>query len=214
MSFNVGVEIAGANHFVGLVAGAQRAELHQAVIDEDSRRKFWLSHMLPMLTESFLDHVIEKPYVRFHLPGLDDLNTLPRHTAVFQSFAHLCAPLASVPVSYVPWQFRFILDKCEWALNSSLATDNALRKDVFDKAGWVFWITSNGFCITPKTVCDKLSDISAMYTAWNRTRDELEFTPDVAAAHRAETEAVAAEAAASREVPLPPALERLSGLNV
>lgn len=203
MSFNVGSEIATANHFVGLVGGQQRAEIHEGVVNEDNRRRFWISHMLPVLTEEFLDKVIAEPYVRFRLHG-EDPNLKPRHTAIFQSFAYLCAPLPTIAARHMPWQFRFILAKDKRdVLDSSLATDNTLRSQVFDKAGWVFWITTEGFCLAPKTICEELSDISAMQSAWLKVRNDFEFSPPVAARYWAEEQELGTEA-----VPEPPKLER------
>lgn len=203
MSFNVGAEIATANHFIGLVNAHQRVEIHKEVQTEDDRRKFWVQYMLPKLTEQFLDKVIAKPYVRFHLDGLDDPNSFPPHTVFLQSFSYLCAPLQNVSARHMPWQFRFIIDKeRRGVLESSLATDVALRRDVFDKAGWVFWIVRDGFCLAPKTLCDELSDISCMMTAWLKVRDEYEFNPKVAAQYHAEEEE------ALSAVPEPPKIER------
>jgi hypothetical protein len=206
MSFNVGAEIATANHFVGLVGGHQRAEIHEGVVNEDNRRRFWISHMLPVLTEEFLDKVIGQPYVRFRLHG-EDPNEKPRHTAIFQSFAYLCAPLPTLAARHMPWQFRFILAKDKrGVLESSLTTDNRLRSQVFDKAGWVFWITKDGFCLAPKTICEELSDISAMQSIWLKVRDDFEFTPEIAARYWAEEQELGTEALSE-----PPKVERQSG---
>ena len=208
MSFNVGAEIATANHFVGIVSGHQRAEIHEGVVKEDDRRRFWINQMLPLLTEKFMERVIAEPYVRFHLPG-EDPNEKPRHTAVFQSFAYLCTPLPTVAARHMPWQFRFILARDKrGVLESSLATDNALRSQIFDKAGWVFWVTTDGFCLAPKTICDELSDISAMQSVWLRVRDNFEFSPQIAARYAAEEKD---EEAGTEALPEPPELARQSG---
>lgn len=203
MSFNVGSEIATANHFGGLVSAVQRDELRSGVIDEDARRKFWVYHMLPKLTEAFLDKVVEESFVLFKLDGLDEPNSPPAHVAALQSFAHLCVPLKSVSARHIPWQFRFVLSKnMHTVLDSSHATDVALRTDVFEKAGWVFWIVDDGFCLAPKTMCDELSDITAMTSAWLKVRNEFELP--AAAVKALKDQPVAS-------VPEPPALERLSG---
>ena len=174
MSFHVG-PIATANHFIGLAANIQRGEITEGIRAEDDRRQFWIRHMLPLLTEEFLDKVVASPATRckFHLPGLDDINAEPKHMVVFQSFAHLAVPLKTLPTKQIPWQFRFILDEsvCP-VLYSSLQTNQSLRSEVFEKAGWVFWITKTGFCITPKYLCDELSDANAVYDAWLKTRND------------------------------------------
>jgi hypothetical protein len=200
MSFNVGAQIATANHFIGLATAAQREEISQGIKDEDARRAFWVKFMLPKMTEAFLDEVIAKPEKRmqFMLDGFDDPNAPPAHTVAFQSFAHLCVPLRSVSSRFVPYQFRFILDKSvRDVLSSSLQTDNQLRKEVFDKAGWHFWITETGFCITPQTLVDELDDLAALRSAWLKTREEL-------------PEALEAPSVKDPEAALPPALVRLS----
>lgn len=180
MSFNVA--IATANHFGGLAAAAQREELMAGVVDEDARRKFWQSFMLPMLTESFLDSVINSPnhIMNFKIEGYDDPNKPASHAAVFQTFAHLCAPFKSIPARYVPWQFRFILhESIRDVLNTSHSTDKALSAEAFEKAGWYFWMTETGFCMYPKLQSDELSDISSMFSTWMKMRNEYVFTPQV-----------------------------------
>jgi len=219
MSFNVGSEIATANHFIGLASSAQRDEVFNGITDEDSRRKFWVYHMLPKLNESFLDDVMksEEKCKHFLLDGLDDPNLPPRHFIMFQSFAHLCVPLKSVSARHMPWQFRIVLHKNTRAvLNSSHATDMALRNDVFDKAGWIFWITDDGFCIAPKAMIDELSDISAMYNAWLKTRNEYEppssFKNDLPTPSPNSILSTNASLL-SHLSPEPPVLERLSNRN-
>ena len=184
MSFHV-APIATANHFIGLASTAQREEVTAGVIDEDSRRNFWIKHMLPTLTEPFLDTVISSEHRcrHFTLEGLDDPNSPPKHIIAFQSFAHLCVPLRTVAARHMPWQFRVILHKDTRAvLATSYATDAALRSDVFEKAGWYFWITDTGFCIAPKPMCEELSDISAMHAAWLKTRNDFELPASFKAA--------------------------------
>ena len=202
MSFNVGSEVATANHFGGLVSAVQREELRAGVIDEDARRKFWVYHMLPKLSEAFLDKVVEEKFVLFSLEGLDEPNSPPSHVAALQSFAHLCAPLKSVSARHIPWQFRFVLsENTRTVLNSSHATDVALRNDVFEKAGWVFWIVDDGFCLAPKAMCDELSDINAVTSAWLKIRNEFELPAAAVLALKAQAETA---------LPEPPALERLT----
>lgn len=214
MSFNVGSEIATANHFIGLASSAQREEVFQGVLDEDARRKFWVHHMLPKLNETFLGEVMksEEKCVHFLLDGLDDPNMPPRHIAMFQSFAHLCVPLKSVSARHMPWQFRIILHKdTHPVLNSSLTTDVALRNDVFEKAGWIFWITDDGFCIAPKAMVDELSDISAMCSAWLKTRNEYELPGSFKRDHPANAVLSPTNVGLlSHMTPEPPVLERLS----
>ncbi len=178
MSFNVGLSVATANHFIGLAADVARDQIASGIVDEDSRRAFWIKYMLPKLTEVFLDEVIKgtDKCVHFKLDGFDDANAPPEHILMFQSFAHLCVPLRSVSSRFVPYQFRFILSKsARPALASSLQTDNMLRKDIFDKAGWEFWITETGFCLAPQTIADELNDLAALRLAWMKTRDEYEL---------------------------------------
>lgn len=209
MSFNVGVQIATANHFIGLATAVQREEIRAGIADEDARRAFWVKFMLPKLTEAFLDQVINKPGgMPFTLEGFDDPNAPPPHTVLFQSFAHLCTPLRSVASRFVPYQFRFVLCKsAREVLNTTLQTDNMLRKDVFDRGGWSFWITETGFCICPQTLVDELDDLAALRSAWLKTRDEYELAPAEAASATA-TEAT--DPLLAHLPTLPPALERLS----
>jgi len=175
------------------------------------RRRFWVSHMLPKLTQDFLDKVVAKPYVRFQLDGLDEPNSAPPHIAVFQSFAPICVPLKLVIARHMPWQFRFILGKSARSfLCSSLTTDNALRKDVFDKAGWEFWITESGFCLAPKAMVDELAELHIVYTTWIKTRDEFEFSPLDKALMDAEEKELATSVLSpvAGEAPEPPLLVR------
>jgi len=205
MSFNVGVSVATANHFIGLAADVHRELISTGISDEDARRSFWVKFMLPKLTEAFLDEVIAKPEkcMHFTLDGFDDPNAPPPHIVMFQSFAHLCVPLRSVSSRFVPYQFRFIL--CESArtvLNSSLHTDNMLRKDVFDKAGWEFWITDTGFCLSPQTIVNELNDIAALRAAWMKTREDFDL-PESFVVKKAVDPLLA------HLPPVPPALERV-----
>jgi hypothetical protein len=206
MSFNVGSNIATANHFIGLASTVGRELISAGISDEDSRRAFWVKFMLPKLTEAFLDEVIAKPEkcMHFQLDGFDDENSPPPHIVAFQSFAHLCVPLRSVSSRFVPYQFRFILSKSARAvLDTSLQTDNMLRKDVFDKAGWAFWITETGFCLAPQTIVDELDDLAALRTAWMKTRDEYELPASFGAAKEVDP-------LLAHLPPVPPALERLA----
>jgi len=206
MSLNVGSQIATANHFIGLATADQREEISQGIKDEDARRAFWVKFMLPKMTEAFLDEVIAKPekYMYFTLDGFDPENCPPQHIVAFQSFAHLCVPLRSVASRFVPYQFRFILGKESRAvLSTSLQTDTQLRKEVFDKAGWNFWITETGFCIAPHSLVEELDDLASLRSAWMQTRDVYELPERVIV--DPEVDPLLAHLP-----PLPPALERLA----
>jgi len=206
MSFNVGSDIATANHFIGLAVGVQREEISQGVKDEDARRAFWVKFMLPKMTEAFLDEVIASPekLMHFSLEGFDDENAPPSNIVLFQSFAHLCVPLRSVASRFVPYQFRFILNKnSRCVLSSSLQTDTMLRKDVFDKAGWTFWITETGFCIAPRSLVEELDDLAALRSAWMQTRDAYELPERIIV--DPEVDPLLAHLP-----PVPPALKRLA----
>lgn len=178
MSFYVGPAFANANHFGGLAAECIRSETKGAVEDEDARREFWLKHMLPKITEPFLDSVVTSPkkFIKFSLESLDGPNAPEKHMVFFQTFAYVASSLKNVPIRNMPWQFRFIIHKDSRAvLDTAEATDRALRADVFERAGWYFWVTSTGFCIAPKALCDELSDISAMYASWIKVRDVFDI---------------------------------------
>lgn len=215
MSFNVGLSVATANHFIGLAADVHRELISSGIADEDSRRAFWIKYMLPKLTETFLDEVIAKPEkcMHFTLDGFDDENAPPQHIVMFQSFAHLCVPLRSVSSRFVPYQFRFILSKsARPALASSLHTDNMLRKDIFDKAGWEFWITETGFCLAPQTIVNELNDLAALRSAWVKTREEYELPESFVAKgfEGFDSTLSPGNPLLAHLPPLPPALQRAS----
>ena len=213
MSFNVGAPIATANHFIGLATDVQRAQITAGIADEDARRAFWVKFMLPKMTEAFLDEVIATPEkcMHFTLDGFDDENAPPPHIVAFQSFAHLCVPLRSVSSRFVPYQFRFILHKSARAvLDSSLKTDNMLRRDVFDKAGWNFWLTDTGFCIAPQTIVDELDDLAALRSAWIATRNEFELPESFTRVVDPEQQSAVVDPLLAHLPPQPPALERLA----
>jgi len=156
---------------------------------------------------------VKEPYVRFGLGnGIDEPNSAPPHIAVFQSFAPLCAMLKTVSARHMPWQFRFIFGPTARSfLSSSQTTDNALRKDVFDKAGWEFWITETGFCLAPKNMMDELAELQLVYSTWLKMRDEFEFSPLDKARMDAEEKDLKAAVLSPKadETPEPPVLLRL-----
>jgi hypothetical protein len=176
MSNYVVSPLPASTHFVGLAAAATGASLSAQIKDDDSRRLFWLQHVVPKLTEAFLEEVIRVKRARFIFPGLDvvhspeDDSHNPFHTAYYQDFPHLCAS-NRIQARYVPWQFRFVFHpSLRTLLDSPNEYHDALGRDVFAKAGWSFWVTEDGFCMAPSWLDKELSDLAYVHSCWMEMR--------------------------------------------
>jgi hypothetical protein len=170
MSFHV--EVGTANHLIGYVAETHREDVRKIALDEDARRTFWSRHMLPLMSDGFFSSVVTSPEKQRHftLQGLDPQDVPPRHIIKYESFAHLASN--AIPIESILWQFRVILaEDVRAVLDTTFETEMQLRRDVFDKAGWEFWVTKTGFCVAPKLRVDRIKDVVLMYTAWIKTRD-------------------------------------------
>jgi len=188
MSNYVASPLVHSTHFVGLAAAVTSASLSAQIKDDDSRRLFWLNHVVPVLTQQFLDELLRVKRIRFNFTGLDVLSAPegdahnPFHTAYYQDFPHFCAS-NRIQARYVPWQFRFVLHP---SLHSLLQSPDEyiakLTKDIFEKSGWAFWIMDDGFCMAPLWLHQELSDLANVHYSWmemrRRTNNAIVFDGD------------------------------------
>jgi hypothetical protein len=168
-----------STHFVGLASAVTAASLSEQIKDDDSRRIFWLKHVIPVLTQQFLDELLRKKRIKFTFPGLDIVHSPedeaddahnPFNTAYYQDFPHYCAS-NRIQARYVPWQFRFVLHPSLHPLLESPAEYlSSLSKDIFEKSGWSFCVMDDGFCMAPLWLDKELSDLSYVYLSWMEAR--------------------------------------------
>lgn len=187
MSANV--VMINADAYIGIVAAHARDVTTQSIKENDSRRLILVKLVLPaIMKKDFIDRVVtsKENFCKFVIDvkgpnspltaaDLDYLDTSDLdahlHTAYYQNFANVADN--NIPVGMTPWQVRF--DFAKPILNILLALSPALAAEItsiFERNGWMFWLTDSGFTIAPLNLYKNLKSISDAFLTWMEIRDK------------------------------------------
>lgn len=188
MSANV--VMINADAYIGIVAAHARNVTTQSIKENDTRRLILVKLVLPsIMKKEFIDRVItsqenfckfsidvkgpNSPLLPSDLEYLDttDLSPTHHHTAYYQNFAHVADN--NIQVGMTPWQIRF--DFAKPILDVLLSLSPALASEItsiFERNGWMFWLTDSGFTISPLNLYKNLKSISDAFLTWMEIRDK------------------------------------------
>jgi len=170
--------IASPNEFVGMNADVTRVALISSTRHADKVRALWSKFVLPKVTttEFFKGVVASDAFLSvFRLEVDPEFDTsIPwntyNHVAAYQNLAQIADK--NVPSRLVPWQIRFEFAPETHSRLIIMPSDvEDAISECFAKAGWLFWLTKTGFCITPLALHNEIRSIAALDVAWGQMRD-------------------------------------------